>query len=184
MLPIVQAPNPVLSKVAEPIKKVDNDVKKLIADMTETLEKTTDPEGVGLAAPQIGKSLQLFIIKEDTDADVQVFMNPKITKMAPISTEKPVNKKRKKPVQLEGCLSLKDVWGVVDRSPSLTLSYMDETGEQHTESFDGFLATIIQHETDHLNGILFPKHVLTQGHKLYKTTKDKSGELVFEEMEI
>jgi peptide deformylase len=186
MLPLVKAPHTVLSSVAEPIKKVDASIKQLIADMTDTLIHTTDPEGVGLAAPQVGKSLQLFIIKEDAEAPLRVFINPKITTMAPTVVEKPVKGKRKKkrPVQLEGCLSLKDVWGVVDRAPSLTLSYMDQDGTQRTEAFDGFLATIIQHETDHLHGILFPKHVLTQGHKLYKTAKDDNGEIVFEEMEI
>ncbi len=193
---IVQAPNLVLSTVAKPVYKIDKSITTLLKDMEEALLKATDPEGVGLAAPQIGKSLQIFIVKESPDAKLKIFINPKIEDFKDKPPEKkpvdkedakvPIDKKGKKEkgVQLEGCLSLQDIWGVVKRHDEVTLSYEDETGKKHTRTFDGFLSVIIQHETDHLNGILFPKRVLEQKQKLYKSIKNKKGETEFEEMEI
>jgi peptide deformylase len=185
MLQIVQAPSPVLSGQTKKINKVDNSIRKFIEEMAYTLENTTDPEGVGLAATQVGESLQLFVIKESPKSPLLVFINPEIIskskKQYPIVDSQ---SKKKKGVKLEGCLSLKDIWGIVHRSNSVKLSYTDEKGNRHTEIFNGFLATIIQHECDHLQGILFPKRVLEQNEKLYKATTDDKGELVFEEMAI
>ncbi len=183
MLTIVQAPHPVLSQKAKRINKIDKSIHDLIKKMALTLEKTTDPEGVGLAAPQVAHSLQLFIIKESETSPLRVFINPKILsfseKKYPVSTGK-----KDKGVKLEGCLSLKDVWGVVHRADSVELSYQDETGTERKETFTGFLATIIQHECDHLEGMLFPKRVLEQKEKIYKAVTDENGETVFEEMSI
>lgn len=183
MLTIVQAPAPVLSEKAKEIKKIDQTVLSLIDEMKATLSGAKDPEGIGLAAPQVGKSLQLFIIKQSTSAPVQVFINPKLT-IPEIPTEKMHTPKRKSPVKLEGCLSLFNIWGVVKRSPQVTLSYLDETGTPHTKKFTGFFATIVQHEYDHLQGILFPKRVLEQKEKLYKSHKDENDEMVFDEISI
>lgn len=184
---IVLAPNDVLSASAKKVEKIDSATKKIIAEMEQALDKAKDPEGVGLAAPQIGKSLRIFIAKPTPKAKIQVFINPEITKIS--SAQRSVKKRTGKRVKkggkkLEGCLSLKDIWGTVVRNPKLTLSYMDETGKKHEKEFDGFLATIIQHENDHLNGILFPKRVLEQKGKLYKSSKDEKGEDVFEEIEL
>lgn len=193
MLSIVQAPQSVLSEKAKPIKKVDKTIRDLIADMTFTLENTRDPEGVGLAAPQVGVSLQLFIIKQSPKAPLYVFINPTIKSLTydeAKKQEKPTvrrhtkSPKKKKEVKLEGCLSLKDIWGIVERAPAVTLSYQDESGAKHEKTFTGFLATIIQHECDHLQGVLFPKRVLEQNQKLYKSVEDADGETVFEEMSI
>jgi peptide deformylase len=189
---IVQAPNTVLSSVAKPVGKIDKSIKDLLKDMEVALASASDPEGVGLAAPQIGKSLQIFLVKETPDAQLKVFINPKIEnfKDKPVEkTEPKPDKKEKKTrkekgVQLEGCLSLKDIWGVVKRHDEVTVSYKDENGTKHTKTFDGFMSIIIQHETDHLNGILFPKRVLEQNQKLYKSVKNKKGETEFEELEI
>ncbi|HSW47540.1 MAG TPA: peptide deformylase [Candidatus Saccharimonadales bacterium] len=192
---IVQAPNSVLSTVARPVEKIDKYIKNLLTEMETSLASATDPEGVGLAAPQIGKSLQIFIVKENPEANLKTFINPVIEeffqkpaeKKTVQSTKTTKAKKKagiKKGVQLEGCLSLQDIWGVVKRHDGVVLSFMDENGEQHKESFDGFMSTIIQHETDHLNGILFPKRVLEQKEKLYKSIKNKKGETEFEELEI
>lgn len=205
---IVQAPNTVLSTVAKPVNKIDKSIQDLLKDMEQALLAASDPEGVGLAAPQIGKSMQIFIVKENPEAELKVFINPKIEsfKDKPIK-KKPVEKEdakvpidieekklseaksasgggKEKGVQLEGCLSLQDIWGVVKRHDEITLAYEDEKGAKHKKTFDGFLSIIIQHETDHLNGILFPKRVLEQKTKLYKSVKNKKGETEFEEMEI
>ncbi|HWY78963.1 MAG TPA: peptide deformylase [Candidatus Sulfotelmatobacter sp.] len=193
---IVQAPNQVLSQIAAPVEKVDKTIKKLLRDMEHTLVNQSDPEGVGLAAPQVGKSFKIFIVKQDHDAPFIIFINPIIEKTFEKPTEKAIEIKQSKKtaakkktkvekgVQLEGCLSLKDVWGVVKRPYGVVLTYQDETGVKHKGTFDGFLATIIQHEVDHLNGILFPKRVLEQKKSLYHSIKNKKGEVEFEEIEI
>lgn len=194
---IIQAPEDVLSKTAQPVQTIDKALKKLIRDMEKTLISQTDPEGVGLAAPQVGKSLQMFVVKQDPDAPFMTFINPVIEKtfekppekIQEIRQSKKTAKAKKKAkinkgVQLEGCLSLKDVWGVVKRPYGVVLSYQDATGTTHNKTFDGFLATIIQHEVDHLNGILFPKRVLEQKNPLYHSVKNAKGEIEFEEIEI
>lgn len=191
MLKIVNAPSNVLSEKAKPILKIDKNILAIIKEMKDTLDTTHDPEGVGLAAPQIGKSLQIFIIKPTQKSKIQVFINPKILSQEPAShltsgnsdnKQKPA--KRKKGVKLEGCLSLPSIWGEVERSPKLLVSYLDEKGKKNERLFTGFTATILQHEYDHLQGTLFPKRVLEQKGKLYKSFKSKKGEDEFEEMEI
>lgn len=188
---IVQAPHPALSQTAKKITRFDKALLTLIKEMTYTLEHTTDPEGVGLAAPQVAESLQLFIVKESPKDVLKVFINPEILELSqemyPISDKKPDKKKSTKKdagVKLEGCLSLKDIWGVVHRSSRVKLRFQDETGKEYVRTYTGFLATIIQHECDHLQGILFPKRVLEQKEKLYKATTEKNGEMVFEELSI
>lgn len=198
MLEIVIAPNPVLSEIAKPVSRVDVSVVKVIEQMKDTLVATTDPKGVGLAAPQVGKSLRIFIAKPTDKSKILVFINPVITgiqtdqkqintdndqrksalKSAKISDRKKASKK------LEGCLSLPTVWGPVLRASSLSLSYLDEQGIKHTKAFKNFMATIIQHEMDHLDGVLFPKKVLEQKGTLYKSHKNEKGEDEFEEIEI
>jgi peptide deformylase len=183
MLKIVQAPDPVLAANAKPVERIDENIRMLISEMIKTLEAAHDPEGVGLAAPQVGRSLRLFIIKQTPESPVTVYINPVIEKITPVK-KLSKRKNKEKNVKLEGCLSLQDIWGVVRRSSTVTLSYQDEHGMSHTKKFTGFPAIIIQHEFDHINGILFPKRVLEQQEKLYKTKKDKNGEIVFEEIKI
>jgi len=186
MLKIVQAPLPVLSQKADKIKIIDSSVKNLIKEMIQTLESAKDPEGVGLAAPQVGKSLQLFIVKESRDATLQVFINPVLSQLTNEKPKEPkkVKKGKKEEVKLEGCLSLQDVWGVVERYDKVHLSYLDENGTQQENDYDGFFATIVQHEVDHLNGILFPQRVLEQNGKLYKSHINEDGEMEFNEIAV
>ena len=180
MLDIVKAPNPVLSAKAKKIAKVDKAVLKLISAMEESLLAATDPVGVGLAAPQVGKSLQLFIAKPTAKSKVLVFINPVILEK---SNQKTFTKKEDHK-KLEGCLSLLNIWGEVRRFDNITLSFLDEKGRHHQRKYSGFLSIIIQHEIDHLEGILFPKRVLEQKGTLYKSEKDEKGEDVFEEIKI
>lgn len=185
MLKIIQAPHPVLSKKAKPIEKIDAAIKRLIDEMTKTLENAKDPEGVGLAAPQVGKSLRLFIVKESKSAPLRVFINPEVKVLnSPKTIKSKQTEKKSKEVKLEGCLSLRDIWGVVKRHNKIEVSYLDEKGEKHTEIFNSFLATIIQHEQDHLEGILFPQRVLEQNGILYKSEINKKGEMEFHEISI
>jgi len=184
MLAIVKAPNPVLSQKAKRIIKVDKAVLKLVSQMQEAMESATDPVGVGLAAPQVGKNLQLFIAKPTHKSKVLVFINPRIIKKEKKAHPGTSQKGEKKHKKLEGCLSLKDIWGEVERFDSIWVSYLDETGKKHHRKFNGFLSTILQHEIDHLDGILFPKRVLEQKGMLYKSEKDEKGEDIFEEIKI
>ncbi len=188
MVPIITAPNPVLSKRAKKVAKVNNEVINLIKEMEEALLSAKDPEGVGLAAPQIGKSLSIFIIKPTPKSPIGVFINPHI--LAELDEPAPKKKTRlpagrkSDSARLEGCLSLPTIWGEVKRSPSIVLSYLDERGRKHEKIFKGFVATIIQHENDHLKGSLFTERVLKQGGALYKSHKNEKGQDEFEELEI
>lgn len=182
MLEVIQAPNPVLSQKAKRVGKVDKNIVNLIKQMEEALDAATDPIGVGLAAPQVGKALDIFVIKPSAKAKLQAFINPKITKI-----ENEVGTKRKEkagPHKLEGCLSLKNIWGEVGRAKTIWLTYTDEFGKIHHKKFSGFVATVIQHEVDHLQGVLFPKRVLEQNGTLYESKKDEKGEDYFEELKI
>ena len=194
MIKIVTAPNPALSFIAkpvpiksEPVSGVNVSVVRLIDQMKKALIATTDPKGVGLAAPQVGKSLRIFIAKPTDKSKILVFVNPKIIGQSTVRSyinrpKKDESEKASK--KLEGCLSLPNIWGPVLRSSSLILSYLDEKGIGHKQKFSGFMATVIQHEMDHLSGVLFPKRVLEQQGTLYKSHKNKQGEDEFEEIEI
>lgn len=188
MLKIVQAPNPVLSQQAKPINKLDKPIYRLIREMNESLVNARDPEGVGLAAPQVGRSLQLFLIKQTPRSPTLVFINPVIEEfideLPETSQKENASEEDDENVKLEGCLSLYSIWGNVKRHPGLILSYMDETGMKHKRKFTGFISTIIQHEFDHLQGILFPKRVIEQNQKLYKSKVNEKGETEFEEIEL
>ena len=152
----------------------------MIAHMKKALLSARNPKGVGLAGPQAGFQYRLFLTKPTEKDDIRVFINPEILTLSKKTTEGVPERENK----LEGCLSIPNVWGKVKRSYSLTLRYQDETGQTHKEKFSGFLATIIQHETDHLNGMLFTHRVLEQKGKFYQATKDENGKEVLEELEI
>lgn len=186
MLKIVTAPNGVLSKKAEGVKKVNKEVLDLIEEMKQALLGTKDPVGVGLAAPQIGRSMRIFLVKPTPKSEILICINPKILsksdELKPLT--RPKNSANKRAGTLEGCLSLPTIWGTVLRSSSLTFSYTDENGRAHRRSCKDFMSIIVQHEIDHLDGILFPKRVLEQKGKLYKSSKNEEGEDEFEELEL
>lgn len=161
-LKVVGVKNPILRQKAKPVTKVDKKIKTLIADMKDTLDAQRDPEGVGLAAPQVGKSLQLFIAKyKGFD---RVIMNPEILEHSKIKAKIKHGKKN----ILEGCLSLPHYYGPIERDQKVKIKYLNEDGKDVTEEFEGFHAQIVQHEIDHLNGILFVDHILSQKAPLYK----------------
>ena len=172
MLEIVTAPNEVLSQQAKPIATIDKTVKAFIEDMKVALDNTRDPEGVGLAAPQVGKSFQIFIVKPTRNSKHEVYINPRLTLIG----EAEKIPRDKEGTKLEGCLSLPTIWGPVERAPKVKIQYLDEDGKSHTQTVTGFKAVILQHENDHLQGILFPRRVLEQKGKLYKSSKNKKGE--------
>ena len=175
MLKIVQAPNPILFQKTKEVKKIDKKIKKIIEEMKETLLAKTDPQGVGLAANQVGVNLSLFIIKPTKKSPISVFINPKILKVEEEKEEK--RKKKEKKLKLEGCLSVPKIWGEVKRAKKVLLEYQtdDESFEKKQAWFSGFEAVIIQHEVDHLEGILFTQRALAQNQPLYE---EKEGKLV------
>ncbi|MBI2621838.1 MAG: peptide deformylase [Candidatus Levybacteria bacterium] len=186
MSEILTAPSPVLSQISKTyiFQKNDRVLPTLLSQMEEALLAASDPKGVGLAAPQIGKSLTIFMIKPTEKSKISVFINPKILDSQTPNPPNLPNRPKKRIRKLEGCLSLPNIWGEVLRSPSVTLEFQTPNGRNQTKKFTGFMATIIQHEIDHLEGILFPRRVLEQKGRLYKSHKNKKGENIFEELKI
>ncbi len=180
MLKIVHAPSPILTKVVSHVAKINKKIRELVYDMEETLIEQVDPQGVGLAAPQVNVDLAIFIMKPTLKAETQVFINPRIVEVVESPTPKNANDQRpatnvnKEDIKLEGCLSIPRIWGPVTRSSKVLLEYQDLTGEKHTEWYSGFKAVIIQHEMDHLHGTLFTQRVLEQKGRLFQ---EKDGEL-------
>jgi peptide deformylase len=175
-LKIVDIKNPLLRRKAKAVKKIDKKVIRLIEDMKETLVVQEDPEGVGLAAPQVGKSMRIFVMHcLEEGLDRKVVINPKA-----ISIKKKISKKTKKKEKLlEGCLSIPHYYGPVGRKNEITIKYTSEDGKELTETFKGFAAHIVQHEIDHLNGVIFIDHILEQKKPLYWIKDDE-----YEEVEI
>lgn len=197
MYKIVTTPNKVLSKISDEVEQFDKKLKDILEEMEATLRATKDPIGVGLAAPQVGLSLKIFQLRPDEKSEVRSFINPEIISISDEENEYVSQSGKKKQAieegripppkgkrLLEGCLSIPDIWGYVQRKKDVTLSYQDENGKHHEEVFTGFSAIIVQHELDHLNGVLFTQHVVEQNEKLYKSHKDEKGEDVFEEITI
>ena len=175
MLKIVSVPNKVLSSPTKPVEYIDERIKKLIRNMETVLIAQDDPPGVGLAANQVGIDLSIFIIRPTPKSKTKVFINPKIIKTIihrPVSVK--TTTKRKKPLRLEGCLSIPRIWGPVKRANKVLLEYQNLTGVIVKSWFSGFEATIIQHEIDHLNGIVFTQRSLEQNASIYR---ENEGEL-------
>lgn len=135
---VVLAGDPVLRRIAHPVKEVNENIKKLLDNMAETLYHA---KGVGLAAPQVGISKRVIVV--DIGEGLFKLVNPEIVASSGIQDG------------AEGCLSLPDVVGNVKRSERVTVKALDENGDEVTIEASGYLARAFQHEIDHLNGIIF-----------------------------
>ncbi len=160
ILPILAYGDPILKKKAVDIAKDYPNLKQVIDNMFDTMHNA---KGVGLAAPQVGLSIRLFVVdsspfaedKEDTDEKKQELMNfKKIFINAQILTEDGNKWKFN-----EGCLSIPSIREDVERKPKITIQYLDENFKSHKETYDGVRARIIQHEYDHIEGILFTDRI-------------------------
>ena len=180
MKPIVHVPHVVLTTPAKTVTAFDKRLVKLVSEMKATLIATKNPKGVGLAGPQVGESWRVFLTRPKESGPISVFVNPEIIKHSVEQTDGVPERNNK----LEGCLSIPKIWGKIKRAKTLTLRFQDEQGREHEEQFTGFLATIIQHETDHTNGILFTQRVLEQNGKLYQPARDEAGKEILEEITI
>ncbi|HEX4887530.1 MAG TPA: peptide deformylase [Luteibaculaceae bacterium] len=159
--PIVAYGTPVLRKKAVDISPEDPELKALIADMFETMYQA---HGVGLAAPQINKSIRLFVVdcspfaEDDEDDDEET--NGQVDKSLADFKKVFINAQMLEETGeewgfTEGCLSIPDIREEVKRKPTITIRYFDEHFVEHTDTFSGFAARVIQHEYDHIEGVLF-----------------------------
>ena len=153
LLPIIEVPDPRLKQISSPVEAVDDELRALIADMFETMYAAP---GIGLAAIQVGVPKRILVIdlqepEEEGGApvkDPRVFINPEIL----IHSDQEVP-------YTEGCLSVPDQYAEVDRPDRIRARWLDLDGTAHEEEIVGLLATCLQHEMDHLEGILFIDHL-------------------------
>ncbi len=173
-LKILKTTDPRLRKKSIRVRKIDKKIKSLVSDLKDTLAGQKDPEGVGLAAPQVGKNIQLFLIEHEGES--RVVINPKILELAKISKKNKKESKKDRQI-LEGCLSLPHYYGHLVRSSRIKIEYTNENGIKKVEEFKGFMAQIVQHELDHLEGILFIDHIIQQKKPLYKYVRGEWEEV-------
>ena len=146
-LKVLTAGNPVLKMISQPVGKVDKKIKRLLKDMAETMYK--DDNGVGLAAPQVGILQRMVVIDVGDEHGLMELINPVITK------------REGKIVVGEGCLSVPDFEGEVERSAYVECEYYDIKNQKKFVAAEGLLAVCIQHELDHLDGILFTDRAIS-----------------------
>ena len=146
--PLIILPDPILRQVSRPVETVDSAVRTLADDMLATMY---DAPGIGLAAIQVGEPLRMLTIDlsgEDEEKAPRVFLNPEILS---VSDERSTYE--------EGCLSIPDYYAEVERPATVTVRYLGLDGKLHEEEATGLLATCLQHELDHLDGVLFIDHI-------------------------
>lgn len=190
---VVKAPDPRLRVKTKQVKKINQTLRDTLKQMIKLTKTFKDPEGVGLAATQIGLNERFFVGRihdskkippskpgerrerwENYGKEFTSVVNPRI-----LAYSKTTKK------YFEGCLSISNMWGEVKRHTLIKVAYQDERGKTVTASLKGVPAWIFQHEVDHLNGILFSDRVLQQKGQFYKYTgKDKTGTDTFEEVMI
>ena len=166
---ILTTPDKLLRRVALPVEKLDKKLKDQIAEMISALKSASDPEGVGLAATQLGINRRIFIVT--FHGVPEVFINPKL-KNPSTATLKDIYPKSKDR-WLEGCLSVPKLWGFVDRPYSIEIDYLtpkDDKLEKRHRKLEDVNASYVQHENDHLDGILFTDRILEQGGEILQET--------------
>ena len=162
--PILTAPDPRLQAVSTDVETVDGDIRTLIDDMTDSMYAA---DGIGLAAIQIGVAKRALVIdldQKDGNKNPRAFINPKIT----WASEETATFE-------EGCLSVPEIWDDVERPARIRCEYLDRDGKKQELEAGGLLATCLQHEMDHLNGVLFIDHLsrLKKSMAIKKLTKAK-----------
>jgi peptide deformylase len=158
LLPIIEVPDAILRAQSAPVERIDDDLKRLVADMFETMYKAP---GIGLAAVQVAVPRRLLVIDlQDPDPVAEgeeegppvrrphVFINPEI-----------LHRSDARKVYNEGCLSIPEQYAEVERPDVIRARWLDEEGRSHEGEFDGLMSVCLQHEVDHLNGVLFIDHL-------------------------
>lgn len=169
-LDIVVYPDPVLKKVAEPVTEFGPHLKKLAEDMLFTMYQAP---GIGLAAPQIGKSIRMFVLDVDYDREVVTLPDGTeedvYTNFNPHVFINPVLKNKEGTFTYqEGCLSLPGIYDDVERFERLTLEYQDWEGNKQSMDVEGIFSVCVQHENDHLDGVVFIERLSNIKRNLYK----------------
>lgn len=166
-LKIITVPNPILRQKAKKVAKIDQSTRQLVEDMVEFIkadQPKKGPKGVGLAAPQIGQSIRVVVIWSKPSHQFLPMINPEIiwhSKRTSLNVAKSKN-------PYEGCLSVPGAWGSVRRYSVIKLAYQTPKGQKVIRRFKGLTGVIVQHEVDHLNGILFIDRIVEQKGKLIK----------------
>ncbi|MEK9848987.1 MAG: peptide deformylase [Candidatus Puniceispirillum sp.] len=147
LIPIITVPDPILRQVASPVGEITDGIRQLLDDMAATMY---DAPGIGLAAPQINISKRLIVMDCGKDDTPELFkmVNPEI-----------VGRSDARAILEEGCLSIPDHTADVERPAEVEIRYLDEDGIDRSLSASGLLAACVQHEIDHLNGVLFIDHI-------------------------
>ena len=149
-LTILQRGAPVLAQVAQPVQELNSEkIKQLISDLKATV---IEAKGVGIAAPQVGISLRLFLM---CSAPSERYPDAPLLPLSVIINPKIINTSKQQELGWEGCLSVQGKRALVPRYSNIDVSYLDDTGAQHNKKLTGFIARIFQHELDHLDGITF-----------------------------
>lgn len=181
---ILTTKEPKLRQETKPITKIDKKVLQIMRDLKETLKVQKDPEGVGIAATQIGVPLKIFLL--DYKGKHLFICNPKITKLSKKTNDpkEPISPEGENNYVMEGCLSLPHFYGPVRRSWSVEFEYdepVEKDGNWHLvhkkDTFKGFFAQIVQHEVDHLNGKVFIDRLLEQKRALYQLKNEEWHEV-------
>lgn len=169
---ILFAPDPFLRRVAKPVTVYDKKTDQQVREMINILKNAIDPEGVGLAATQVGLDKRIFILLDENKQPL-IFINPRIVSASKkmLSEAHPKSSKR----WMEGCLSIPRFWGFVDRPYSIALAYQRPEAVSSSswklvnfqEEFTDVYSASVQHERDHLDGILFTDHLIRQKGDLY-----------------
>jgi peptide deformylase len=153
ILDIIETPDPRLRVISKPVDGVDDELRALIDDMFETMYAAP---GIGLAAIQVGVPKRVLVIdlQEDDDADGKPIRNPRVFVNPEVTWESDEIHRYN-----EGCLSVPEMFAEVDRPERVRVKWLDYDGAAHDEELDGLLATCLQHEMDHLEGVLFIDHL-------------------------
>jgi len=161
---ILHFPHPLLKKMSRPVDRIDREIRALVADLLDTMRE--GPGSVGVAAPQIGVSLRVCVVDvsgsklgRDNNHGLLVLINPEIITAEGAATMR------------EGCMSVPDYTGEVERATRITLRYQDDAGEKRELVAEGFEAVAIQHEMDHLDGILFLDRISSLKTGLFRRKK-------------
>lgn len=154
---IFEVPNPILRMKSESVREINREILRLVEDLKDTLKVQKDPGGAGLSAPQVGVSLRVAVVSKDVgwesspDAKKAVDEDSVVVLINPVISEA---SKRKQHV-MEGCLSVPGKWGLVPRARTIKVEALTPEGEKLKFRSKGLLACVIQHEIDHLDGVLF-----------------------------
>jgi peptide deformylase len=150
LLPLIIAPDPRLKTKASPVAKIDDSIRTLAANMLDTMYAE---HGIGLAAVQVGEMKRLLV------ADVTWREGEGMGKQYALVNPEIIEQSEEPHIYKEGCLSFPEQFADVERPATVRVRYLDLQGKQHEETFEGLLATCVQHEIDHLNGITFVDHI-------------------------